>query len=807
MWTWLARVLLYLPLIGMSCTAMAQVPPPTAGQFKAFKQAGKLHNYFDFVTIEDWGDRLHATSTLRGLREWSQPLARAYALTPEQATDLLHLVVLTGAYEHFEREAPHQAQKLRLILRNAFIALARTSNHTTVVLEAAGQAMGAARFCDAATYQALLPEVEPGRTTGAWLLAHQADCPQWYAGFAHEAPGYSGAALWGLSRSADTPDELALLDYLATDRALVDVFKADRAAFKLAYARQYAAALANAGLAEQLVLFVDGLPPDIRKQLTADDGPNAETAMVDGLQLALPQPNLTDLTLNLAAAEILQKRDADADALLAPYTVDLEKAKADMICAYNADRPLDQPHLWWARRCPIIPMGQRKLIVLDHLLHHAAEDPYPLAETLYADHTSLADGGGVWPAISCRLLAEGSLHSMCDRALRPRPLETDPDTRQAAAVTTDALRLVLPDYDARRQKMDTALAASSTGRDAKQTAWKVADKPPLPPPWVSLPLPSIWRGPGAASKSGGTRGMAPLPANFQQVRVWHQGRRVAVISVAAIYDQASVKSRGGYWLHLSDDGGQSWRPPLYTGLVERFPYVVRRDAKLPLLDGDDLTLAVDAEERVQTETGPFGEQTFRRWARDLFLRIPLAELARDSDGDGMSDIAERHLLLPSAGTTPADGPLPMKIRPDQPRPCPVASRYDAMALATVLAARRSNPNDRLMASLDDQQERQDQPGAPYLDSAPPTIIVARQADFACLRAEQRLIVYDRNDPRVQRLRAGPGNFDPTTVTPIVFNAARDRGFIEMGDRWSGIVIRLRRIENGWRLDVIDHRTV
>ncbi|MEE3625134.1 hypothetical protein UCD39_14245 [Nitrospirillum sp. BR 11752] len=805
MWTWLARVLLCLPLIGLSCAAVAQVPPPTAGQFQAFKQADKLHNYFDFVTVQDWGERLHAALTLRSLRHWSQPLARAYALTPDQATDLLHLVVLTGAYDHFDREAPHQAKRLRLVLRDASIALARATDHNPVVLVAAGQAMGAARFCDAATYQALLPEFEPWRTTGAWLLAHQADCAQWYVGFAHEAPWYRDAILWGLSSSADRPDQLALLDYMVTNRALMEVFEADRTVFQLAYARQYAAALADAGLAEQLVLFVDGLPPDIRKQLTADDGPNAETAMMDGLELPLPQTDLTDLALNLAAADILQKREADAEALLAPYAVALEKAKADMACAYNEDRPLTQPHLWGARRCPIIATDQRKLIVLDHLLHHAAEDPYPLAETLYADHNSLADGGGVWAAISCRLLAEGSLHSVCDRALRPHPHETDPDTRQAAGVTTDALRLVLPDYGARRQKMDTALAANSTGRDAKQTAGKVADQPPLLPPWEALPLPSIWRGPAVASKSGGTRSMAPLPANFQQVRVWQQGRRVAVISVAAIYDQASAQSRGGYWLHLSDDGGKSWHPPLYTGLVERFPYVVRRDAKLPLLEGDDLTLAVDADEQVGTS--PFGKQTFRRRARDLFLRIPLAELARDSDGDGMSDVAERHLLLPPAETTPADGPLPMKIRPDQPRPCPAASRYEAMALATVLAAGDPFPNDRFTVSLDDTDERQEQPRAPYLDSTPPTIVVARQADFACLRADQRLIVYDGDDPRVQRLRAGPGNFDPTIVTPIVFNAAHDRGFIEMDGRWSGIVIRLRRVENGWRLDVIDHRIV
>ena len=46
------------------------------------------------------------------------------------------------------------------------------------------------------------------------------------------------------------------------------------------------------------------------------------------------------------------------------------------------------------------------------------------------------------------------------------------------------------------------------------------------------------------------------------------------------------------YIVLSDDNGRSWQPPLYTGLAERFPYVVRPASALPLRKGDTIQLDV-----------------------------------------------------------------------------------------------------------------------------------------------------------------------------------------------------------------------
>jgi len=52
---------------------------------------------------------------------------------------------------------------------------------------------------------------------------------------------------------------------------------------------------------------------------------------------------------------------------------------------------------------------------------------------------------------------------------------------------------------------------------------------------------------------------------------------------------------------LSNDGGKRWGPPLYTGLAERFPYIVPAKSRLPLIAGDRIRLEVE-ESLIDTAT-------------------------------------------------------------------------------------------------------------------------------------------------------------------------------------------------------------
>jgi len=141
----------------------------------------------------------------------------------------------------------------------------------------------------------------------------------------------------------------------------------------------------------------------------------------------------------------------------------------------------------------------------------------------------------------------------------------------------------------------------------------------------------------------------PLPKQLAKAR------SAVAVSLSTRFDPNGEVNAGGYWVHLSNDGGKRWGPPLYTGLAERFPYIVPAKSRLPLIAGDRIRLEVE-ESLIDTATifyPPVGLHV-RRKRSGIYLDLPIADLKRDSDGDGLTDIAARHLLLdqPASGATP-----------------------------------------------------------------------------------------------------------------------------------------------------------
>ncbi|HVT18499.1 MAG TPA: thrombospondin type 3 repeat-containing protein [Thermoanaerobaculia bacterium] len=134
--------------------------------------------------------------------------------------------------------------------------------------------------------------------------------------------------------------------------------------------------------------------------------------------------------------------------------------------------------------------------------------------------------------------------------------------------------------------------------------------------------------------------------------------RTAVVAVSQAYDQSSACSEGGYWVLLSDEAGKTWLPPLYTGLRANLPYTVREASALPLLAGDHLRVEVEVKElgsACAVENGP-AELAPRKPRRGIYLDIPLATLEQDSDGDGLTDLAEERLLTdPNDADSDRDG--------------------------------------------------------------------------------------------------------------------------------------------------------
>jgi hypothetical protein len=316
------------------------------------------------------------------------------------------------------------------------------------------------------------------------------------------------------------------------------------------------------------------------------------------------------------------------------------------------------------------------LLLVDHLLHRPEGDPYLFAEASIAANDFFYSEPLV--ELRCRVFAEPQYLEMCDTARRilasSRAAGEERDTDGQLRFGLESL--ALPGLAEIRQRLSAELAAVPVAHSAAPAPAQQSPRRsviPAPSPFAELPLPPEFRG-TVQRPSRPPRGMAALPEGFIPIRVERDGGRAVAISVSQTYDPTGEVSSGGYWVHRSRDGGRTWDQPLYTGLAHRFPYVVAPASRMPMLDGEALNVEVEiAEIDTASITYPPVALQTRRRARDLYLRIPLADLVRDADGDGITDIAERKLLLDRARS---DGGTPFVVGSDRGTNCgaPTAER-------------------------------------------------------------------------------------------------------------------------------------
>lgn len=135
--------------------------------------------------------------------------------------------------------------------------------------------------------------------------------------------------------------------------------------------------------------------------------------------------------------------------------------------------------------------------------------------------------------------------------------------------------------------------------------------------------------------------IAPLkvPAGFVFVRAEKLGTRTVVLATSERFDPMYFKTSGGYWLLVLE--GSRWTQT-YLGLAEHGPFVASRSTTVPLLDAAGMVRVV-VDEAPRSAENPRAEPTVLR--TNVVLEAPLKTLQLDSDGDGLSDVAEARLLL------------------------------------------------------------------------------------------------------------------------------------------------------------------
>jgi len=125
---------------------------------------------------------------------------------------------------------------------------------------------------------------------------------------------------------------------------------------------------------------------------------------------------------------------------------------------------------------------------------------------------------------------------------------------------------------------------------------------------------------------------------------------------AFVYEEIVYRSPlPGLWVAYSVNAGASWEY-FYTGLFQKKPLFVKWYSNTPLIN-EDGDLQMEACLFVQDRTiGPWGMEHFKLAEDGLLLTFDLQTLRRDSDGDGLTDIAEAKFHTdPNNPDTDGDG--------------------------------------------------------------------------------------------------------------------------------------------------------
>jgi hypothetical protein len=316
-----------------------------------------------------------------------------------------------------------------------------------------------------------------------------------------------------------------------------------------------------------------------------------------------------------------------------------------------------------------------------------------------------------------------------------------------------------------------------------------------------------------------------FPKDFSPVRSERQGDQAVAIGVSQDYDPVGEISRGAYWVIRSRDGGRTWGSPVYTGLRIQQPYVIPPQSKVPLLAGDHLQVEVRVEELDESSiTFPPVGLRARRVQEGLLLEIPFAALDRDSDGDGLTDLAEERLITdPQSADTDGDGlPDGSDSLPQVPWTAVLDDR--ARALAAVLRRIAGRGSRAIIHEFAPAGARASgEPGAPaapgaaadpgrFLDDLlgsarratltdeETTFMVGDRRDFRALLTTQRAVVLTAAELELARRKFGP--IYATRLPLFVLDHDQRRGFVVWDASWVGGVLRLRLVGTEWQVESV-----
>jgi hypothetical protein len=297
-----------------------------------------------------------------------------------------------------------------------------------------------------------------------------------------------------------------------------------------------------------------------------------------------------------------------------------------------------------------------------------------------------------------------------------------------------------------------------------------------------------------------------FPEKFAPVRAERQGNEAVAIGASQDYDPVGELSRGAYWVIRSHDGGRTWGKPIYTGLRIQSPYVVRRLSNAPLLAGDHLQVEVKVEE-LDTSSITFPPIGLRpkRVQEGLLLQIPFADLERDSDADGLTDLGEERLVTdPLNPDTDGDGLLDGNDSLPQV-PWTAVMDDGATALGAVLGRISGMKSMAIIHEIPAPGDKLDDFMArarrATLTGERTTFMVADRQDFRPLLTTRRTVVLTADELALAEKKFGP--LFACRLPLFVLDHERRRGFVVWDASWVGGSLKLRRADSDWEIETVD----
>lgn len=557
--------------------------------------------------------------------------------------------------------------------------------------------------------------------------------------------------------------------YLAALEGALERLTADGAPLesRAVYAQAIMARYLNLGLNEQAVALWRGWPEPLRQGL-----PLAADACVKTERETPPQCVTREVgrgaLSDLAAALWLAGDHDEARAVLAQVDARLGAPQPDDLAgSYGALLEALEPRIADADLYD-------RLVSVDQ-----PDAPHRLGEARGWAFSSYVPA--VRELVTARVRA-GGYSSIANLMARKRIYYRQPSGGQLAAMP----ELMAP-YTARREILwgwIEAAWAAHPGEDAaprpftgsyRPEGWTETALPPGVTPWVA-PTRSddeVYDEPEPVRLPAGVaRPPVPVEAILRHQVI--DGESV-ILFASSEFDLSGEIPAPGLWMARTEGG--RWREPSYLGLQMHFPYVPTPGSGVPLIENGRVRIETQVRE-IDTRTitfPPVGLDLLRQ-EDGVVIERDLADLEQDGDADGMTDIAERRLLLDPAdpdsdGDGLADGldPMPLTAR----APAVRNARFE-LAAAIVQHLTGHDAGAIMMpaqAPVDLDDALAAMAGAPT--PAPrmlSRIMVGDPTMFSGLQLPFRLLVY--TPEQAARLGAGPAPFLPPVVD--IYSSLDDR---------------------------------